>query len=234
LSYDIMLYRLSGTEDPLAQVHARRQRQGEPTPSADKDRERAKLVTDLLALHPSLFSAPFDKGPSFGCGVDTTDPECCVPLIEIGIDDAIVTFPYSANFERIRPELKRVIEVFERHGYTAYDRQIHAILTASSSFRESASSFATTGHEAVQQMLARGEIVVGGTGELIGTPSQKRSWTYIGLVVFLVAAIGVVVTRQQYRSELPPYATKELRDLQERLKSGGTLYPESLPHPERR
>jgi hypothetical protein len=54
------------------------------------------------------------------------------------------------------------------------------------------------------------------------------------LVVFLVAAIGVVVTRQQYRSELPPYATKELRDLQERLKSGGILYPESLPHPERR
>jgi hypothetical protein len=77
--------------------------------------------------------------------------------------------------------------------------------------------------------------VIGGTGELIGAPSEKkRSWTVIGLVVFLVAAIGVVVTRQQYRSELPPYATKELRDLQERLKSGGILYPESLPHPERR
>jgi hypothetical protein len=230
-----MLYRLSGTEDPLAQVHARRQRQGEPTPSAEKDRERAKLVTDLLALHPSLFSAPFDKGPSFGCGVDTTDFDCPVPLIEIGIDDAIVTFPYSADFERIRPELKRVIEVFERHGYTAYDRQIDAILTASSSFRESASSFATTRDEALEQMLARGETVIGGTGELIGAPSEKkRSWTVIGLVVFLVAAIGVVVTRQQYRSELPPYATKELRDLQERLKSGGILYPESLPHPERR
>jgi hypothetical protein len=137
--------------------------------------------------------------------VDTTDPECCVPLIEIGVDDAIVTFPYSANFERILPELKRMIEVFERHGYTAYDPQIDAILSSSSSFLQSASSFGTTGREAVQQMLARGETVIGGTGELIGAPSEKkRSWTVIGFIIFLLAAIGVVVTRQQYATGLPP------------------------------
>jgi hypothetical protein len=235
LSYDIMLYRLSGTGDLLAQARARRQRHEEPTPSAEKDQDRAKIVTDLLVLHPSLFSAPFDKGASFGCVVDTTDPECCVPLIYIDIDDAIVTFPYSADFELIRPELKRVIEVFERHGYTAYDPQIGAILTASSSFLESASSFVTTGHEAVRQMLARGETVIGGTGRLIGAPSEKkRSWTVVGFVIFLIAAVGVVVVRQQYVSELPPNVGKELQDLQERMKSPGTLYPESLPNPERR
>jgi hypothetical protein len=233
LSYDIMLYRLSGTGDRLAQARERRETREEP--SAEKDRDRGKLVSDLLTLHPSLFSASFDKGPSFGCAIDTTDPECCVPLIEIGIDDAIVTFSYSADFERIRPELKRVIEVFERHGYTAYDPQIDAILTSSSSFRQSASSFATTGHDAVQHMLARGETVIGGTGELIGAPSKKKhSWTLIGVVVFVLAAIGVVVTKQQYSSGLPPYATKELRDFQERLKNPGTSHPESPRNPERR
>jgi hypothetical protein len=65
VSYDIMLYRLSGTDDRLAQARERRETREEP--SAEKDQDRAKLVTDLLALHPSLFSAPFDKGPSFGC-----------------------------------------------------------------------------------------------------------------------------------------------------------------------
>jgi shikimate kinase len=235
LSYDIELYRLSGAGDLLAQVRERRQRQEEPTPSAEKDQDRAKLAADLVALHPSLYSAPYDKGPSFGCVVDATDLECPVPLIYIDIDDAMVTFPYSANFERILPELKRVIEVFERHGYTAYDRQIDAILTSSSSLLESASSFATTGAEAVQQMLARGETVIGGGGELIGAPTEKKpSWTVLGFVIFLVAAIGLVVARQQYMSELPPNPTKELRDLQERLKNRGSLYPESLPNPERR
>ena len=233
MSYDIMLYRLSGTADRLAQARERRETREEP--SAEKDRDRGKLVSDLLTLHPSLFSAPFDKGPSFGCAVDTGDPECCVPLIEIGIDDAIVTFPYSADFERIRPELKRVIEVFERHGYTAYDPQIDAILSSSSNFLQSASSFATTGREAVQHMLARGETVIGGTGELIGAASKKkRSWAFIGLVVFVLAAIGVVVTQQQYASGLPPHATKELRDLQQRLKNPGASHPESPPNPERR
>jgi hypothetical protein len=235
LSYDIMLYRLSGTADLLAQARARREGPEEQTPSVEKDRERAKLVADLLALDPSLYSRPSHKGPSFGLGIYTTDLECPVPLIEIDIDDAIVTFPYSADFERIRPELTRVIKVFERHGYTAYDPQIDAILTSSSSFLESASSFATTGHDAVRHMQARGETVIGRTGQLTGAPSQKkRSLTLLGLVVFVLAAIGVVVTRQQYASGLPPYATKELRDLQERLKSPGTLFPESLPHPERR
>jgi len=152
-------------------------------------------------------------------------------MIYLDIDEAMVTFPYSANFERILPELKRVIEVFERHGYTAYDRQIDAILTSSSSLLESASSFATTGAEAVQQMLARGEFVIGGTGAPI---EKKHSWTVLGFVVFLVAAIGIVVARQQYLSELPPNPTRELQDLQERLKNRGSLYPESLPNPERR
>jgi len=223
LSYDINLYRLSGTGDLLAQVHERRLRQEEPTPSVKKDQDRARVINDLLALHPSLFSAPFDKGPSFGSVVDTRDPECCVPLIYIDIDDAFVTFPYSADFERILPELKRVIEVFERHGYTAYDRQIDAILTSSSSFLQSGYSFATTRDEAVQQILSRGETVIGGTGGLIGKPAErKHPWKVIGLVIFLIAAISVVVVRQQRMSELPPNVRKELKDLPQRMKNLGT------------
>jgi len=230
-----MLYRLSGAGDLLAQARERDQRQEAPTPSAEKDQDRARVVSDLLALHPSLYSAPFDKGSSFGSVVDTRDDdECCVPLIYVEIDSAMVTFPYSADFERILPELKRVIEVFERHGYTAYDRQIDAILTSSSSLLQSGSSFATTRDEAVQQMLARGETVIGGTGGLIGKPTEKKhSWKVIGVVIFLIAAIGVVVVRQQRMSELPPNVKKELRDLQERAKNPGTWGRESLPKPER-
>ena len=107
------------------------------------------------------------------------------------------------------PELKPVIEVFERHGYTAYDRQIDAVLTPSSSFLESASSFVTTATEAVRQMQARGEIV-------IGYPREKMvSRTIAGMVLFIIASIVIVLLRQQ--AELPPNMKKELRDLQERI-----------------
>ena len=201
-----------------------------------KTRTAPESFNDLLALHPSLYSAPFDKGSSFGSVVDTRDyDECCVPLIYVEIDSAIVTLPYSANFERILPELKRVIGVFERHGYTAYDRQIDAILTSSSNFLQSGSSFATTRDEPVQQMLSRGETVIGGTGGLIGKPTEKKHpWKVIGVVIFLIAAIGVVVVRQQRMSELPPNVRKELQDLPQRMKSLGTWDRESPPQPERR
>lgn len=234
MSYDIEFLRLAVPGHLLAEVHrvrnatiqreeeAARREEGLPQPiptaSAEQDERRAKLVADLVALHPSLYSAPFDKKPSYGFVIDTSDPERChVPYIAVGsyfdagIDSASATFPYSANFELVLPELKRVIAVFERHGYTAYDRQIDAVLASSSNLLESNASFLATRDEVVGQMLARGETVV-------GYPIGRRpSWTVAGAVVILVAAIALVLLRQHFAAEPPRSVKKELRDLQERM-----------------
>ena len=79
MSYDIELLRLSGPGDPLTQAHRardavhRRYEQVE-TSSPEEEADRAKLAADLVALHPSLFAAPFDKGSSHGCVVTTDEP----------------------------------------------------------------------------------------------------------------------------------------------------------------
>jgi hypothetical protein len=218
LSYDIEMLRLSGPDDLLTQAHRARdaaiqrdQRGLEQTSSREEEEGRAKLAADLVALHPSLYTAPFDKGMSHGCVVTTDGSDCGIPYIEIGVDSAIVTFPYSADFESLLPGLKRVIEVFERHGYTAYDRQTDTIVSSSASFQESGLSFAATRDEAVEQMLARGETVV-------GLPTRRRpSWTTTGLVI-LVVAVAVVLIQRHYASQRPPSVTKELHDLQDRIK----------------
>lgn len=217
LSYDIEMLQLSGAGDLLARVHAarnaeiQREEAGEdPVTSAEKNERRAELTADLVALHPSLYSEPFDRGPSYGCFIRTDDPDCCIPDIDVGIDSAIVYFSYSADFERVLPELKRIIGVFERHGYTAYDRQTDNVVTSSSTFGQSASSFAETRDSVVREMQARGETV-------IGYPTRRKPfWAVATVVIFLVLAI--VLIRQHYDSQTSPSARKELRDLQDRLK----------------
>jgi hypothetical protein len=213
------MLRLSGPGDPLMQVHRARdarisqdERGQEQTSSPEEVERRAKLAADLVALHESLYVAPFDRGWSHGCVVDTDDPDCRIPYIEIDIDGGFVTFPYSADFEALLPGLKRVIEVFERHGYTAYDRQTDTIVTSSVSFQESGDSFAAIRDAAVGQMRARGETVV-------GLPTQTRpSGTVAGLVILVVTIAVLVLLQQYYTSQRPPSVIKELNELQDRMK----------------
>jgi hypothetical protein len=219
LSYDIEMLRLSGPGDPLTQAHRARdaailrdQRGLEQTSSPEEEEGRARLAADLVALHPSLFSVPFDKGPSYGCLVTTDDPECRIPDIDIHVDSAIVSFPYSADFDAILPELRRVIEVFKRHGYTAYDRQIDAIVSSSASFQASGSSFTLSRDTALEQMWARGETVV-------GFPARRRSRSIVGVViVLLVAVTAAVLIQRHFAAQRPPSVTKELQELQDRMK----------------
>jgi hypothetical protein len=227
VSYDIEMMRLSQPGDLLAQAHRvrkeeiRRDEEGvDAVPSPEKDESRAKLVADLIALHPSLYSEPHQDGPSYGCEILTDDHECCVPYIVIRIDDALVSFSYAADFELVLPELKRVIGVFERHGYTAYDPQTDSIVTSGSTFRENAASFAATRDSVVRQLQARGEIVLG-----YPTP-RKRFWTGAAVTILLLVAAAVLI-RQHYASQTPPgpsplqKASKEPKDLldrQERLR----------------
>jgi len=123
MSYDIQMLRLSETGDRLKQARevlqalAAREKRGErPRPSAEEDDRRTKLAADLMALHPSLRMDPDKPGFSYGCAIISEDGSCFVPDIFIGIEDATVNFPYSADHSRVFPELQRVIAVFERHG----------------------------------------------------------------------------------------------------------------------
>lgn len=222
MSYDIEMLRLSGPGELLTQALEKRSAEilrKDPTPSAGEDERRAKLAADLIALHPSLYGEPFDKGPSYGCIVDTKDPECCMPCIEIGIDSAIVNFSYSADFKLVLPELRRVIEVFERHGYTAYDRQTDSILSSSSNFHQAATSFAAKAETVVEQMQARGETV-------IGSPSRRKSfWIVAGVVIFLLLAIVVVLIQRHYARQTPPSVAKEVRSLQDRMNPNRPASP---------
>lgn len=220
LSYDIEMMRLSGPGDPLAQARRareeaiRRENEGiEVVSDPRKDEDRAKLAADLVALHPSLYSEIFPRGASYACAILTDDRECPIPDIDIGIDVAFVTFSYSADFHRVAPELRRIIAVFERHGYTAYDRQTDSIVTSSSSFGDSEDSFTATRNSVVSQMQVRGETV-------FGYPTLRRPfWAVAALAILGVAAvIGVVLLRQHYDNQMPEKARKELLDLEKRLR----------------
>src|SRR5262247_713214 len=87
---------VSASDDPLKQ--AREVSQALTTrlaPSAEEDDRRTKLVADIVALHPSLRIDPFKLGLSYGCVVYSEDPDCAVPDIFVGIEDATVSFSYS-------------------------------------------------------------------------------------------------------------------------------------------
>jgi len=193
ISYDIDMPRLSGMGDPRAQAREARQaltariERGEgPRSSAEEDHRRAKLAADLVALHPSLRIDPYDQGMSDGCAIYSEDPDCAVPGIFIEIECATVSFSYSSDHRRIFPELRRVIAVFERHGYVAYDPQTDRLL--SSSAEPSASSFVATRSAVVASMEARGETV-------IDWSPMAPNWRHRArgvLVIIVVLSLGLL------------------------------------------
>src|SRR5262245_20757956 len=190
MSYDIVMLRLAGTGEALKRTRerlealARRVERGEgPETNAEEDGRRARLTADLVALHPSLRIDPDNSGFSYGCVVCSEDPDCAVPDIFIGIELATVSFSYSADHSRIFPELQRVIAVFERHGYVAYDGQTDRLL--SSSAEPSASSFLATRSAVIGSMEARGETVIG------WSPANSRrgnTWL-VGIVVLFLGSL---------------------------------------------
>jgi len=200
MSYDIEILRLSGTGDPLKEAREVREalttryEQGlGPKPNAEEDDRRAKLTADLVALHPSLRIDPFDRGLSYGCVVYSEDPDCAVPDIFVGIEDATVSFSYSADHSRIFPELRRVIAVFEQHGYVAYDPQTDRLL--SSSAEPSASSFLATRSAVIASMEARGETVIGWSP--MAPNSRRRTHSFLaGIVVLLLGSLAVLAIKE--------------------------------------
>lgn len=212
MSYDIEMLRLPETGDRLAQARAAHKAEQIP-PSPDEDEKRARLVADLIALEPSLYSAPYDKGASYGCVVTTDDSACHLPYIEIGIGRALVQLSFSADADVAFPELERVIEVFERHGYVAYDPQTDSLLVSSPGFIQSRSSFASTRDGVVAQMQDRGETVV-------GIPHQRGAfWKIVGAAIFLAVTTSLIVLQQHRASQTPESVKKELRALQNRFEA---------------
>jgi hypothetical protein len=187
VSYDIDMLRLSGTGDLLVQARAlteelflKEERGERPTPSAEDDLRRTALAADLVALHPSLRMEPSPQGFSHGCAIDTDDPDCEIPAIEIGIDTALVSFSYSADADRIFAALQPIIAVFARHGYVAYDPQSDSLLPAHAT--PSAASFLRTRSQVFQQLEAQADFLIGGA-----TNNPLRG------IVIALAGLGAVV-----------------------------------------
>lgn len=196
MSYDIHMLRLSTTGDVLQRARSLfREREKEAEPAPENYDWRKGLAADLVALHPSLRMEPFDKGFPYGCVIDTDDPSCHVPYIEIGIDGGLVNFPYSANVDAVFTELQRVIAVFERHGCVAYDPQGDCVLTSAAP--ADPSSFQATKNSVLEQLSQHGEHVIG-----FSSP-QPRSRKVIGILVFVVLA-GTLIALQIYRSQTGP------------------------------
>lgn len=225
MSYDIYILRLSGTDDPLKQ--AREVSQALTTrlePSAEEDDRRTKLVADIVALHPSLRIDPFKQGLSYGCVVYSEDPDCAVPDIFVGIEDATVSFSYSADHSRIFPELQRVIAVFELHGYVAYDPQTDRLL--SSSMEPSASSFLATRSAVIGSMEARGETVIGWSPMAPNSHRGTRT-LFVGIVVLLFGSLAVLAIKEivfrpkgelivrSERARLPPELADRIKRAQQ-------------------
>lgn len=202
MSYNIDFLRIPGIKDPLEEVEEvleergeQEERSEEPTPSEAEDQRRQKLVDDLLALSPALRMEPYDGGFSYGCVITTDDESCPIPEIYIDIDSAFTSFSYSADFELMFDGIGKLLPVFYRHGYVAYDPQSETILEPDDDLTASTNT-ATATREAVADMLEqRGEIVLG-----LDRPRKKPDnelrftlWDWIA-VLAVIYGIYMLVT----------------------------------------
>lgn len=194
--------------------------EAEPQPSEEEDRRRAALAVELVTLHPSLRVQPFDDGFSYGCVLETGDPACPIPYVDVGLGRGTVSFSYSSDPKAAFREAFRVIAIFERHGYTAYDPQTQSVLSSSGSAQLGESSFLATRDTVMRQMRERGETV-------LGFPEQKRTAPelLVWLVLVVVVTTAVLLIRYHYIEERPPEMTQRLREAQEHLRGGRQTPP---------
>ncbi len=130
MSYDICLFRPTGSDDLLQQATAILEK-GDSAPSAELDQIRLALVEDLKALHPAIQVQNSQKGFSHGCWLESGEVDCGIPYVEIGVSTGFMSGPYFRESNQIFLRFQRVLEIFEKHGYVAYDPQLDEILSAS-------------------------------------------------------------------------------------------------------
>lgn len=131
MSYDIHLFIPNRKENLLEQGKRSLEKEKKTQPSEEKDRIRQALVDALLALHPSLEIKNDKRGFAYGCWIGNYKVDCGVPDIDIGISTAFLALPYSANSANIFSVVQQLLEIFERHGYLAYDPQLDRLMFSS-------------------------------------------------------------------------------------------------------
>jgi len=218
LSYDIDFLRLSGTGDlaeeakKIREANAMLEENGEgPKPDRGEDERRHALITDLLTLSPSLRMEPYDKGFSYGCVVTADGSGCHIPDIYIGIGSGFITFPYSADFDNIFPEVRRVVAVFAKHGYVAYDPQTETLLTSPEDFGQSASAAQSTRDTLLRTLQERGEIVIGS--------EQRTTWSFarIGVILLVVVGLASAAVKFYLSNQTPRIEIRDLRAERQRI-----------------
>jgi hypothetical protein len=88
-----------------------------------------RLVADLLKLDPFLRMKPDRRGLAYGCWVGSESGEGDIPGIDLGVNDAFVSFSYSADEDFVGTAMNRIMKLFNRHGYLAYDHQRDCLLS---------------------------------------------------------------------------------------------------------
>ena len=160
MSYDVNFYYVADASDRTAEARRLYFDHTEREPYPKEQSRRQRVVDELLAFHPTLKCEPDDRGFAYGCSVWSEDDECEMMPVDFGVDKAFVSFSYSADPEFIFELLNRIIAVFERHGYAAFDGQVDDVITADGSLVQSAGEFTRTFHTVVSHIEGMGETII--------------------------------------------------------------------------
>ncbi len=166
MSYDIDLFYLEADRDPLAQgrdVHV--EREG-PSPNPEEEARRRLVVEDLLTLHPTLVMWPDERGFAYGCCVSSDDRACDILTVRLRVDRALVSFSYFDDPDRTFPSVQRIIRVFERHGWAAYDAQRDGLIAADDEIGGQVSKFVRGTRDVVV-------VAIEGSGKVIVAPDLE-------------------------------------------------------------
>lgn len=155
MSYDIKLFYLAGDRDPLSQGRDVWTERKEPAPNPEEEARRRVLVEDLLTLHPTLVMTPDERGFSHGCWVGSDDSECDILTVRLNVDRAYVSFSYFDNPDRTFPSVQKIVRVFERHGWAAYDPQRESLISADDEIGGQVSRFVRGTRDVVVDAIER-------------------------------------------------------------------------------
>lgn len=167
MSYDIAFLRCSDEERTPESVRQRlneisgREDSAESveTPlTAEQWKAMAAVVADLLALDPYLKSGDSENNRSPGMWISSDDDNCRIPDIDVGYESSSTWFSYSSSSD-IFDQIQRVIAVFDRHGYVAYDFQTDDIISPDET-EDLGAGFDNTKRRVVTELESRGEIVI--------------------------------------------------------------------------
>jgi hypothetical protein len=129
VSYDVyLLPREAAGDDPGAAYLALEESETE-RPSAELEPRLRAVADELCALSPGLERSESQQ-PFWSIQLLDAEAESSA-MVELYADHGVVMFSYgAADFAAAIEETGRYVEVFERHGFVAYDPQTEKLFDA--------------------------------------------------------------------------------------------------------